>query len=491
MKRFLCFVVITIILTNILLSENVLTRGPIAGEIYYIAFTENGECLIKSNDSGESSECMDPGLSYDLPIERISADVTSEVIYGISWYSNLHRSMDSGQSGTWQALGASPLYNVISGRNPGEVYLGIASHSLDYGNTFIEHSLNGFTNLMSCLHSELDNADSIAYALVNKFGVQDSLWLMITYDNFENIEEQNSFDRTDPNDINIRKLSRGTQNGELFNLGQTPDNLHHSSDYGVTWNLNNTFNEGLLYKAIVGGRVDGEVYVLATKDVCTFDNLHTYIFHSLDYGRTFEVFNVYHFGYIPLVTNFSSAITEGQYPLTVQFKNYSVGDISSYEWDFNNDGVIDSTDPEPEYTFTEAGVYDVKLTIHDNFDQANEFLRDDYITITNTNNDSVELEKPFIQLSNYPNPFNPNTEIRFQVSNISHQNIEVEIYNIKGEKVRTMVPSFPEQSLGTQGDKISVTWNGIDQSGQPIASGIYFYKLNVENSPVGKMILLK
>jgi len=206
--------------------------------------------------------------------------------------------MDSGQSGTWQVLTACQTSNVNSGRNPGEVYLGIASHSLDYGNTFIEHSLIGFTNLMGCLKSELDNANSTAYAIVNKYGVQDSVWLMITYDNFENIEEQNSFNRNDPDDINIRTLSRGTQNGELFNLGRTPDNIHHSSDYGVTWSLNNTFNEGLLYKAIVGGRVDGEVYVLATKDVDTMDNLHTYIFHSLDYGRTFEVLM-----YIILVIN--------------------------------------------------------------------------------------------------------------------------------------------------------------------------------------------
>lgn len=98
-----------------------------------------------------------------------------------------------------------------------------------------------------------------------------------------------------------------------------------------------------------------------------------------------------------------------------------------------------------------------------------------------------------ITLFNHPNPFNPSTNISFQISEISHKNVEVEIYNIKGQKVVTLSdPAKTDCIEGRQtGITYSVTWHGTDQSGKQVASGIYFYKLNVENSPIGKMVLIK
>nr|HPR18550.1 FlgD immunoglobulin-like domain containing protein [Candidatus Cloacimonadota bacterium] len=65
------------------------------------------------------------------------------------------------------------------------------------------------------------------------------------------------------------------------------------------------------------------------------------------------------------------------------------------------------------------------------------------------------------------------------------KNAKIEIYNLKGQKVKTL-PVSPSQS-----HTVSVTWNGDDQTGNPVSSGIYFYKLNMENSPIKKMMLLK
>jgi len=101
-----------------------------------------------------------------------------------------------------------------------------------------------------------------------------------------------------------------------------------------------------------------------------------------------------------------------------------------------------------------------------------------------------------IELSNYPNPFNPTTTISFELNTESTslcqgyagqaENTEIEIYNIKGQKIKSLpIPSSSHSPIN------SVTWPGTDQSGKPVASGIYFYKLNLENSPVKKMILLK
>jgi len=115
---------------------------------------------------------------------------------------------------------------------------------------------------------------------------------------------------------------------------------------------------------------------------------------------------------------------------------------------------------------------------------------------------STDCSKSMI--SNYPNPFNPSTTISFELNTESTslrqgyagqaENTEVEIYNIKGQKIKSLSPSLchPEHVEGRGDNTVNtVTWPGTDQSGKPVASGIYFYKLNVENSPVKKMILLK
>ncbi|MDO9578578.1 MAG: T9SS type A sorting domain-containing protein [Candidatus Cloacimonadales bacterium] len=89
-------------------------------------------------------------------------------------------------------------------------------------------------------------------------------------------------------------------------------------------------------------------------------------------------------------------------------------------------------------------------------------------------------------LSNYPNPFNPSTTIRFETTNL-HELPRIEIYNLKGQKVKQLV------SDQLSADQHSVVWNGTDENNKPVASGIYFYQLIVDNKPVvnNKMLLLK
>ena len=92
-----------------------------------------------------------------------------------------------------------------------------------------------------------------------------------------------------------------------------------------------------------------------------------------------------------------------------------------------------------------------------------------------------------ISLNNYPNPFNPSTEIRFQITDFSEiDEIKIAIYNLKGQKVKS-IPINPSTLQPIN----SITWNGTDQSNNPVSSGIYYYKLNIPNSPVKKMVLIK
>ena len=90
-------------------------------------------------------------------------------------------------------------------------------------------------------------------------------------------------------------------------------------------------------------------------------------------------------------------------------------------------------------------------------------------------------------IGNYPNPFNPETKISFSVTQTSDF-VTLEIYNIKGQKVKTL----PINQL-TNLPVNHVIWNGTDNNNQPVASGIYFYQLNIDDKVIAskKCLLLK
>ena len=85
---------------------------------------------------------------------------------------------------------------------------------------------------------------------------------------------------------------------------------------------------------------------------------------------------------------------------------------------------------------------------------------------------------------NYPNPFNPTTQIMYGLPKDSQ--VELKVFNIMGQEVTTLVNGW--QKAGYR----SVVWDGRDNSGHPVASGVYFYKLRAgEFNSIKKMVLLK
>jgi PKD repeat protein len=81
------------------------------------------------------------------------------------------------------------------------------------------------------------------------------------------------------------------------------------------------------------------------------------------------------------VAGFNSNITSGSAPLYVQFTDTSIGNVSSYTWDFDNDGNIDSTEQNPIYAFTKPGSYSINLTVSGSAG-INSTVKTDYITVT-------------------------------------------------------------------------------------------------------------
>ncbi|MCK9591352.1 MAG: DUF3344 domain-containing protein [Methanoregula sp.] len=84
---------------------------------------------------------------------------------------------------------------------------------------------------------------------------------------------------------------------------------------------------------------------------------------------------------IPLLADFSTDHTLGSVPLTVRFSDTSTGIITSWAWDFNGDGSIDSTDQDPVYTYTTIGSYAVNLTVAGP-GGADTTIKTSYITVT-------------------------------------------------------------------------------------------------------------
>ncbi|MDP8211546.1 MAG: T9SS type A sorting domain-containing protein [Candidatus Stygibacter australis] len=99
-------------------------------------------------------------------------------------------------------------------------------------------------------------------------------------------------------------------------------------------------------------------------------------------------------------------------------------------------------------------------------------------------NSSIPNIKSIHSIKNYPNPFNPSTTISYTLEET--QNIQLTIYNIKGQKINTLV------NESCQSGAHSIVWNGNDASGSPVASGLYFYRLKTDNETnSGKLMLLK
>jgi hypothetical protein len=89
-------------------------------------------------------------------------------------------------------------------------------------------------------------------------------------------------------------------------------------------------------------------------------------------------------------------------------------------------------------------------------------------------------------LQNYPNPFNPTTRIVFTVPQSTSQHVTLVIYDVRGARVRTLVND--DRPPGRHAE----LWNGRDDRGNPVGSGVYFYRLEQNGfTATRKMVLLK
>jgi flagellar hook assembly protein FlgD len=90
--------------------------------------------------------------------------------------------------------------------------------------------------------------------------------------------------------------------------------------------------------------------------------------------------------------------------------------------------------------------------------------------------------KRFVVSQNYPNPFNPTTTISYQLP-VSAE-VELTIYNLLGQQIRKLVNT--KQVAGSY----QIEWNGRDDNGREVASGIYVYRIESAGFIQSKKMLL-
>jgi hypothetical protein len=147
---------------------------------------------------------------------------------------------------------------------------------------------------------------------------------------------------------------------------------------------------------------------------------------------------------------------------------------------------------EPEFpdlditdeSITETGdyIYAIEAIFPGNMYSEAAFSNELYVEYNSAEDEGLIL---VTELSgNYPNPFNPVTTIQFSISIPGH--VQLDIYNVKGQLVKTLVNASLEP------DRYKLTWEGTDNKNREMSNGVYFYRLRTDSyTKTKKMILLK
>jgi len=150
----------------------------------------------------------------------------------------------------------------------------------------------------------------------------------------------------------------------------------------------------------------------------------------------------------------------------------------------------ENTEMTNDYQFTDTNVQPGKTYFYylEDIDLSGEKSSSEIITVSVPPVQSP-IPKEFRLLQNFPNPFNPDTWLPYQLPTSAP--VVISIYNIKGQLVRRL--NLGKQAAGSYIAKDKAAyWNGKDAHGEKVASGIYWYVLQAESfSAMRRMVILK
>ena len=303
--------------------------------------------------------------------------------------------------------------------------------------------------------------------------------------------EESSYDST----ANFCMKALGNFDDSFFN---PPYNLNYSiydyNDIMLTWNIENPNNPNLDEFRVYENNELIEI-IDASTDFTTYYNIYnnepgsySYYIEAVYGNEVLSSEEIEFELYLPAPENLTATYTEPN--LVLQWETPQERALTGYRI-YQDDEFLEEIGLTSYYIITnpEPGTYAFHMTAI--YDESYESIPSDTIEITvdntSTGNDLNQLNKSHL-IGNYPNPFNPATMISFSISSQDEKKLtKLSIYNIKGQLVKNLVRS--QIRAGNH----NIRWNGRNNSGQKVSSGVYYYLLQIGGKRVGmkKLIMIK
>jgi hypothetical protein len=171
------------------------------------------------------------------------------------------------------------------------------------------------------------------------------------------------------------------------------------------------------------------------------------------------------------------------------------GDKITYQWSLSQDvlfeHIMDQYNSVKDSVFVyrsklKSGIYYWRVAA---FDQTGRYSHSSNVGVFTVGTSAVNADAPpkpgeYALLANYPNPFNPETRISFQIPRSCH--VRLSVFNNRGQLIAVLVDG--EVTAGTH----TKIWNAMDMTGSKVTSGVYLYKLETkEYTEVRKMIFIQ
>ena len=458
-------------------SWHAVDLGPESAEVKTLSRTATGDlfagtagsAVYRSEDGGESWQAFSMGLSHTLVIELFTT--TSGDVYAGTMRGGLHRTRDEGAS--WQAitngltektvghLAESSAGDLVAlagvkraflSNDEGETWRPIADNLQSEQPDFTQV---GFTPTGTIL---IGTYDGIIYRTED----EGASWTTATVPRVTTPEHSCSG--------NVWDFVSNDQ-GDIF-TGVYCSGVFRSQDDGETWQA---VNNGLtnLDVRMLARNVNGDLYVSAEGS----------IFRSQDHGASWTEISA---GLPSTVVLTKSIVFSAQGDVyAVSFLGRFFEERNVYHFDTNAEQWIEiptGFDRLSELTVSANG-YLFAGTFGDGLYRSEEPMASiQQATALEPTGDGVP--QAFALAQNYPNPFNPTTAITFELA--AESSIALIIYNALGQEVKRLVEG--RYRAGTY----HVAWDGHDDAGQPVASGLYLYRLAADAfTQVRTMVLLR
>lgn len=278
-------------------------------------------------------------------------------------------------------------------------------------------------------------------------------------------------------------------NSDGSNVEKLTTNAYSLSEWNVSWSPNSPNIQPISIVSIY--KHQGQVYTFNTSESFDPEDKHD-LEYRLDFGSGM-------FTQWSRTKTYTQSFSPGRYNIVLEVRDSGgLTDRVTKELvvnprlagDFNGDGIVDFSDffQFADYFGSSNAAYDLNadgvVDFTDFFLFADNFGQEARAKLMDLAHQYLGLPREFSLAHNYPNPFNNETAINYALPTDSP--VLLEIYNIKGQKVRTLQQGYMPAGAYT------AKWDGRDNYGNAVGSGVYFYQLNAGSfSKANKMVMVK